>query len=100
MDHFLPQIFAVIQQIPFGKVTTYGEIARMAGFPGYARHVGRALSHLPEESKLPWHRVINSQGKIVLGGSDFVRQRGLLLAEGIDVSEMGKVSLKKYRWHP
>ncbi|EOB2877093.1 MGMT family protein [Vibrio vulnificus] len=100
MDHFLPQIFAVIQQIPFGKVTTYGEIARMAGFPGYARHVGKALGNLPEGTKLPWHRVINSQGRISLQGSDLNRQRQLLLAEQIEVSEIGKISVKKYRWQP
>ncbi|TDA94893.1 MGMT family protein, partial [Halomonas marinisediminis] len=39
MDQFLPQIFAVIHQIPFGKVTSYGEVAKMAGYPGYARQV-------------------------------------------------------------
>ena len=43
MDQFLAQIFAVIHQIPYGKVTTYGDIARFSGFPGYARHVGSYL---------------------------------------------------------
>jgi methylated-DNA-protein-cysteine methyltransferase-like protein len=100
MDQFLMQIFAVIHQIPCGKVTTYGEIAKRAGYPGYARHVGRALSNLPEQSKLPWHRVINSQGKISLKGPDLVRQRTKLIAEGIEVDEAGKLSLRKYRWQP
>ncbi|EGU45697.1 methylated-DNA--protein-cysteine methyltransferase-related protein [Vibrio ichthyoenteri ATCC 700023] len=100
MDQFLAQIFAVIHQIPHGKITSYGEIAKLAGYPGYARHVGKALSHLPEGSKLPWHRVLNSQGKISLKGNDLQRQQEKLEQEGIEVSESGRVSLKKYQWQP
>ncbi|ROV59448.1 MGMT family protein [Vibrio ponticus] len=100
MDQFLAQIFAVIHQIPEGKVTSYGEIAKLAGYPGYARHVGKALGNLPEGSKLPWHRVLNSQGKISLKGHDLNRQRAKLLAEGIECSDMGKVNLRKYKWQP
>lgn len=48
MDQFLQQIFVVIHQIPVGRVSTYGAIAKMAYYPGYARHVGKALGHLPE----------------------------------------------------
>ncbi|WP_114784301.1 MGMT family protein [Vibrio tetraodonis] len=100
MDQFLIQIFAVIHQIPCGKVTTYGEIAKLAGYPGYARHVGKALGNLPKDSTLPWFRVINSQGKISLKGENLARQRALLMAEDIEVSCEGKLSLRKYRWHP
>ncbi|EGA68629.1 hypothetical protein VISI1226_21614 [Vibrio sinaloensis DSM 21326] len=100
MDQFLMQIFAVIHQIPRGKVTTYGEIAKLAGYPGYARHVGKALGNLPAESTLPWHRVINSQGKISLKGEDLVRQRTLLIEEEVEVSIAGKVKLNKYKWQP
>ncbi|MEF1174196.1 MGMT family protein [Vibrio sinaloensis] len=100
MDQFLMQIFAVIHQIPCGKVTTYGEVAKLAGYPGYARHVGKALNILPTGSKLPWHRVINSQGRISLKGEDLVRQRNALIEEGVDVTNDGKVRLKIYRWQP
>tara|TARA_Y100001956_G_scaffold79910_1_gene94132 strand:+ start:3195 stop:3497 length:303 start_codon:yes stop_codon:yes gene_type:complete len=100
MDQFLMQIFAVIHQIPPGKVTTYGEIAKMAGYPGYARHVGKALGNLPSGSKLPWYRVINSQGRISLKGEGLVRQRNLLIEDGVEVSNDGKVRLKIYRWQP
>jgi len=100
MDQFLSQIFAVIHQIPYGKVSTYGDIARFSGFPGYARHVGRALGNLPEGSKLPWHRVINSKGEISLKGESFERQKRLLEAEKIDVSEVGKIKLRIYKWQP
>lgn len=100
MDQFLAQIFAVIHQIPHGKVSTYSEIARMAGYPGYARHVGKALGNLPKDSKLPWFRVINSKGEISLIGPDWERQRERLVAEGIAVSAEGRISLKKYKWQP
>lgn len=100
MDQFLMQIFAVIHQIPCGKVTTYGEVAKLAGYPGYARHVGKALNKLPTGSKLPWHRVINSQGRISLKGEDLVRQRNALIEEGVDVTNDGKVRMKIYRWQP
>ncbi|PMH45037.1 hypothetical protein BCU68_11395 [Vibrio sp. 10N.286.49.B3] len=100
MDHFLPQVFAVIQQIPHGKVTTYGEIAKMAGFPGYARQVGKALSHLPTDSKLPWFRVINSKGEISLQGCSFERQKRQLESEGIKISDSGKIKLRQYKWQP
>jgi len=98
MDQFLMQIFAVIHQIPNGHVSTYGDVAKMAGYPGYARHVGKALGNLPAGSKLPWFRVINSQGKISLKGQDLERQKQQLLAEGVEVSEAGKVSLRNYKW--
>lgn len=100
MDQFLMQIFAVIHQIPLGKVSTYGEIAKLAGYPGYARHVGKALSNLPSETKLPWFRVINSQGRISLKGEDLVRQREALINDGVEVTPDGKVKLGKYRWQP
>lgn len=100
MDQFLAQIFAVIHQIPCGKVSTYGEIAKMAGYPGYARHVGRALGQLPEGSSLPWFRVINSQGKLSLKGEAFERQKNALIEEGIEVSPEGRVRLARYRWQP
>lgn len=100
MNEFHMQIFTVIHQIPKGKISTYGTIAKMAGYPGYARHVGKALGRLPEGSTLPWYRVVNSQGKISLKGNDLLRQKTKLVDEGIEVSELGKISLKQYLWRP
>jgi methylated-DNA-protein-cysteine methyltransferase-like protein len=99
MDDFSAQIYTQVHQIPYGKVSTYGEIAKFSGFPGYARHVGRLMATLPEGSKIPWHRVVNAKGMISLTGNDLIRQREKLLAEGIDVSESGKISLRHYRWN-
>lgn len=100
MDQFSQQIFAIIHQIPFGQVATYGQIAKMAGYPGYARHVGKVLAQLPEQTRLPWFRVINSRGEISLSGSDKERQRTKLMAEDIAVSAEGKIRLKQYQWQP
>lgn len=97
---FEQQVFFVLHQIPKGSVTSYGQVAKMAGFPGYARHVGKLLSNLPDGSTLPWHRVLNSQGKVSLKGSDLERQRTKLIDDGIEVSFEGKVKLKQYLWQP
>ena len=79
------QIWQVVALIPAGKVATYGDVARMAGLPGAARRVGAALRRLPEDSRIPWHRVINAQGRISLpeGSVSRLIQREQLQAEGM-----------------
>lgn len=92
-------ILQVVALIPYGKVATYGQIAKMAGLPKHARLVGRVLQQV-EEEHLPWHRVINSQGKISLSKLDAQGdnlQVVKLQAENIAVV-MGKVNLKLYQW--
>jgi methylated-DNA-protein-cysteine methyltransferase-like protein len=88
--------------IPPGEVASYGQIARLAGLPRRAaRMVGRALGAAPKEMELPWHRVVNAQGRIALppGSKGFARQARLLRAEGIRVSK-GQLDMGKYRWEP
>lgn len=97
-NSFLTSVYSVVNAIPKGKVATYGDVAKMAGFPGYARHVGKALCNIPPDSKLPWHRVINSKGQISLKGDNYQRQIEKLIAEDIAVTSSGKISLKQYRW--
>ncbi|MFC1529595.1 MGMT family protein [Gemmatimonadota bacterium] len=96
------RIYAVITRIPEGRVATYGQIARLAGFGGHARMVGYALHALPSGSAVPWHRVINAQGKISLrSDGDFALiQRGLLEQEGIEFSGSGRISLDRFGWRP
>lgn len=96
------QIWQVIALIPKGKVATYGDIARHAGLPGAARRVGRALRILPAGSKIPWHRVINSQGRISLrkGAAGQYTQRERLEAEGIAFRPNKSINLKIFRWDP
>lgn len=97
-DTFQQRIWQIVAAIPYGRVTTYGEIARLAGSPRAARQVGGVLRRLPKGSKLPWYRVINRMGEISLTGDNLDRQRQALLAEGIEVSAEGKISLSRYRW--
>ena len=88
--------------IPPGRVASYGDIARMAGFPGAARQVGRALRGLPPDTSIPWHRVINAMGEIALpreSGSRFV-QRERLEAEGVVFQANNRVNMQLFRWQP
>lgn len=97
-DTFPVRVWQIVASIPEGYVTTYGDVARLAGSPRAARQVGGVLRRLPEGSALPWHRVVNRHGAISLTGSDLQRQRQALLAEGIQVTGSGKIDMQKYRW--
>ena len=101
MDEFEQQLYVWLAQIPAGKVVTYGQLAHLIGRPNGARWVGWRLGQLPPGSKLPWHRVVNAQGRSSLplekGGSN--RQLRLLQREGVLVVD-GRVSLVRYRWDP
>lgn len=94
-------VWSLVGHIPEGRVTTYGQIAAMLGFPRRARHVGFALNQSPDELPLPWHRVINSRGTISFPplSSRFLMQKALLEAEGI-VFEEQRVDLKRFGWRP
>jgi methylated-DNA-protein-cysteine methyltransferase related protein len=95
------RIYRVIKKVPRGRVTTYGTVARLAGLDGQARLVGYALHALPAGSTVPWHRVINAQGKLSLerdGASTGLTQRLTLEREGVRVDAAGRVSLERYGW--
>lgn len=96
------RIYAVVARIPRGRVATYGQIALLAGLPRRARLVGHVLRVLPSNSDLPWHRVVNAQGKIsprgdLLGHEDL--QAHLLEREGVRFAS-GAISLERYCWQP
>ena len=99
------QIWKTVQLIPKGKVACYGQIADLAGLPGRARLVGKALGKVPasgwQEKKVPWHRVINSQGKISfpIGSDYFEKQKNLLQVEQVVVIG-GRVKLRDFQWQP
>ncbi|MDH0053288.1 methylated-DNA-protein-cysteine methyltransferase-like protein [Pantoea sp. PA1] len=97
-DSFKQRIWQIVAAIPSGSVTTYGDVALLAGSPRAARQVGGVLSRLPEGSTLPWHRVINRHGTISLQGDRLFRQRDALEAEGVEVSDAGEIDLDQYRW--
>jgi len=80
------RVWDVVAGIPAGCVLNYGAVARLAGLPGRARMVGRALGLAPKSMQLPWHRVVNAQGRISFkpGGAKYRRQRELLEGEGVE----------------
>jgi methylated-DNA-protein-cysteine methyltransferase-like protein len=77
----------VVAMIPSGRVSTYGEVARRAGFPGRARQAGKALALMPRGMNLPWHRVLGAGGRIVFpkDSTHFREQARRLRSEGVRV---------------
>ncbi|HUN64796.1 MAG TPA: methylated-DNA--[protein]-cysteine S-methyltransferase [Bacteroidota bacterium] len=92
-------IWEMVQEIPQGRVATYGQIAEMCGIPGHARLVGYALHNLPRGSDVPWHRVINAQGRISLGEMDGMNeeQMRLLRKEGVQFIR-DAVDFRRFGW--
>ncbi|GIU08448.1 MGMT family protein [Shewanella glacialipiscicola] len=97
----MAKIWHIVAMIPQGKVSSYGKIADYAGLPGRARYVSKALKSAPEHLSLPWHRVLNSQGKISFEKNShaFQQQMELLRMDGVTVN-CGKISLSEYEWRP
>ena len=100
MDGFFKQVYEVVKQIPCGKVTTYGTIARLVGKPRASRQVGWALHVNPEPFVTPCHRVVNREGKLsgafAFGGKNV--QRDLLAKEGVTFLDNETVDLAKHLW--
>jgi methylated-DNA-protein-cysteine methyltransferase-like protein len=90
-------IWKVVAEIPAGHVLTYGEVARLSGMPKAARRVSQALRRAPGSMNLPWHRVINAQGKISFpeDSGGWQRQKDLLETEGVAFLR-GKIDLEVY----
>jgi methylated-DNA-protein-cysteine methyltransferase-like protein len=101
-------VWAAVARIPRGRVATYGQIARMTGVPGGARTVGWAMRALPDGARLrgrpvPWHRVINAQGRISPrrepgAGDGAMRQARRLRREGVAVAAGGRIDLARHLW--
>ena len=96
MKTFTEKIINVLREIPEGRVASYGQIARLAGNPRSARQVARVLHSMSAKYQLPWHRVVNAKGEIVIKDGD--RQKELLLEEGVLVDEKMRVDLGHFRW--
>src|SRR5271167_1317436 len=89
-------ILAAIRKIPRGKVSTYGDVARAAGYPGAARRVAWTLHR---SFGLPWHRVLGAGGEIKLRGDSAIEQRLRLEAEGV-VFRGRRVHMKRHEFKP
>ena len=95
-SEFALAVYASVRAIPAGCVASYGDIARQAGFPRHSRFVGRLMSRLPQDTQLPWWRVIRSDGRLALVGAAADRQTEKLVAEGVAVIA-GRVNLARHR---
>lgn len=100
MNEARERIHDAVRRIPKGRVATYGQVARVAGLPGRARLVGRAMSELPAGTTVPWHRVVNTAGAIsARSEADSPRsQRARLLKEGVSFSPSGRIPLARFQW--
>ncbi len=91
------RVWQVIEGIPSGCVLNYGKVARLAGYPGKARMVGMALASAPKKRQLPWHRVVNAQGRISFpeGSAKARAQRKRLESEGVEFED-GAIDLERF----
>lgn len=100
MGEIFLKIYDVVRHIPRGRVTTYGNVARLAGNPRWSRVVGYALHANPSPGEIPCHRVVDRYGRtsraFAFGGEDM--QRKLLEGEGIEFRDDGSIDLSKYIW--
>ena len=98
---FFDRVFSIVENIPYGKVTTYGHIAEVCGIRSSARTVGWALNGA-KNSNLPCHRVVNRFGALtgkLHFGSPFIME-DLLRSEGVEFDKNGNVRMEKYLWIP
>ena len=98
---FTRNVLAVIRAIPEGKVLSYGRVAALAGNPRGARQVSRILHVMSEKHDLPWHRVVNAEGRISLPrGRGYELQKALLESEGVCFSRARRIDLNTFLWTP
>jgi methylated-DNA-protein-cysteine methyltransferase-like protein len=93
------RIYALVRRIPSGRVTTYGQLARLTGTT--PRTVGYALAALPAANDLPWQRVVNRYGMVSRrrDGEREPLQRTLLESEGVNFDSRDRIDLSHYGWH-
>ena len=94
---FGEDVLNIVSQIPCGRVTTYGAIAALAGWPSHARMVGRTLRYSPEAAHLPCHRVVNKEGRTAPG---WPQHSVLLKEEGVTFKSNAHVDMSKHLWEP
>lgn len=100
MASFTHAVYRMVKKCPQGKVVSYGGVAALLGKPRAARAVGAALRDLPDNSDVPWWRVINSSGEISIRGVTNAKafQRALLEREGVEFTASGKINWERFGW--
>ncbi len=95
------RIWQTVIAIPEGKVASYSQIADLAGLPGRARYVSKAMSLAPDTMKLPWYRVLRSDGKLAfpISSKAALLQSNLLSKESVPVLK-NRVSMQQHQWQP
>jgi O-6-methylguanine DNA methyltransferase len=96
---FPSRVLSLVRRIPPGRVATYGDIARLAGFPGAARAVGNVM-RTSKRPDVPYHRVVAAGGRLGGYGGREALKRALLVAEGVTVVGMRVRAFSRYRWQP
>lgn len=94
-EQLIYEILSVVEEIPKGKVATYGQIAKLIGRDKNARLVGKVLSRAEFYGKYPCHRAVNHVGRVAPGWHE---QRFLLLEEGVSFKNENHVDMKKSQW--
>lgn len=94
-EDLIYEILSVVEEIPAGKVASYGQIARLIGRDHNARLVGKVLSRAEYYGSYPCHRVVNHAGRLV---PHWAGQRDLLVKEGVTFQENGYVNMRKHQW--
>lgn len=97
---FSQRVYRMVSRVPYGRVSTYGDIAALLGHPRAARGVGQALSRLPAGTDVPWWRVVNRAGELSIPAPDRPLQRVLLVQEGVRFRTGGGADLRRHRWNP
>ena len=100
MADFASEVYRVVKKCPRGRIVSYGGVAAMLGQPRAARAVGRALNSLPDNTQVPWWRVVNSRGEVSIRGIEQgeVLQRKLLEREGVKFARNGRIPWDLYGW--
>jgi len=103
MSEFKDRVIDIIEQVPYGKVASYGQIAVYAGVPRAARQVGWILNRSEGKLELPWWRIVNNQGRISIKGTEFnspLLMKNLLEHENVDVNDDYTFDINAYRFRP
>jgi len=92
-------VYRLVKQIPRGRVTTYGDLARALKVPGGGRVVGYAMAGCPSGRGIPWHRVVGAGGRLIVREPYASKQRRLLESEGVEIG-IRTLDMRRFGWFP